>query len=77
MGAECRYHRQFDDVGALLAHYRQGVALHCVQLGGDPAAIGKPGFGELHPAAGAAKQFDIEKLLEPGDLPTYGALGQG
>ncbi|MNT46248.1 hypothetical protein D3C72_1828780 [compost metagenome] len=77
LGAEGRHHRQFDAHGALLAHHRQGVALHRVQLRGHPSRVGQAGLGQLDPAPRTAKQFDVEKLLQPGDLPADGALGQG
>ncbi|MCY1444342.1 hypothetical protein D9M71_608090 [compost metagenome] len=77
LGAKGRNHGELNDVGTLLAHHRQGIAFHRIQLRGYPAAVGEPGFGELYPATRTAKQFDIEKFLQPGNLPTYGTLSEG
>ncbi|MNN66421.1 hypothetical protein D3C81_1819970 [compost metagenome] len=57
LGAEGRHHGQFDYVGALLAHHGQGVALNCIKLSGDPAAVGKPGLRQLHSAPRTSEQF--------------------
>ncbi|EJT85699.1 hypothetical protein PPS11_04870 [Pseudomonas putida S11] len=77
MGTKGGYHGQLDHVCALLAHYRQGVALYRVQLGGHLAAVGKAGFGQLHAAARAAEQFHIEEGFQAAYLSTDGTLGQG
>ncbi|MNC43905.1 hypothetical protein D3C75_927910 [compost metagenome] len=76
LGGEGRHHRQLQAGAALLAHHRQGVALHSVELGGDAPAVGQAILGEHDAAAGAAEQLDAEEGLEAGDLPAHRALGQ-
>ncbi|MNN23305.1 hypothetical protein D3C81_1366980 [compost metagenome] len=76
LGGEGRHHRQLEAGAALLAHHRQGVALHRVQLGGDAPAVGQAVLGQHDAATGAAKQLEAEERLEAGDLPAHRALGQ-
>src|SRR5690606_28810837 len=60
----------------LLAHHRESVAFHRIQLRGDASSVGLTGFGQLYATPRAAKQRQTEKLLQPADLPANGALGQ-
>src|SRR5690606_4396816 len=77
LGAEGRYQRQFQGGGALVAHHRQGVALHRIEPMGDASAIGLAGLGQPYAPPRSAKQLNIEKAFQVGYLSAHGALGQG
>src|SRR3546814_2428248 len=76
LGAEGRNHGQLKAHRALLAHHRQCVAFHRVQLRGDAAGVGLAGGGQLHAASRTAEQRQAEEFLQPADLSADRALGQ-
>lgn len=72
--AEGRDDCELDDVGALLAHYREGVALHRIELSRHPTTVGKTRLGQFHSTSRASEQFHAEEVFQAGDLSANGTL---